>query len=37
MFADTGRWPQMDMENYAWKGMDVLERTQICNMFVASG
>lgn len=37
MFADTGRWACVALENYMRKGMDVLERTQIGNMSVASG
>lgn len=37
VFEDTGRWTQMDMGNCTWKGVDVLEWTQMWNMFVASG
>lgn len=36
MFKATG-WTRMDLEDYTWKGVGVLEGTQMCNMFVASG
>ena len=37
IFAVTGSWTQMHMESCinTWKGRDLLEWTQMCNMFVA--